>query len=76
MAERANLFEKALLLLRENSVKIYSLTFDDAHVNTAMCNTLGAKLTIQTHKHILCIKFLMGLIKKYFLFMTQYTCLN
>jgi len=34
--ERANLLETAMSLLTEINVKIHSITFDGAHVNTAM----------------------------------------
>ncbi|KAB0798505.1 hypothetical protein PPYR_09498 [Photinus pyralis] len=40
--QRSNLIQHCLKLCHESNVKIYSLTFDGAAVNIAMCTELGA----------------------------------
>ena len=48
--ERANLLSSCLELLHDTGVHYYSTTFDEATVNTSMCNVLGANFDYGT-KH-------------------------
>ncbi|CAI6375887.1 unnamed protein product [Macrosiphum euphorbiae] len=66
--ERANLLETAMSLLTEIKIKIYSITFDGAHVNTAMCTHLGAKFTLNNPKTFIEYKDTEGKEQQMFIF--------
>lgn len=66
--ERANLLETAMSLLTEINIKIHSITFDGAHVNTAMCTHLGAKFTLNNPKTFIEYKDTKGKEQQMFIF--------
>lgn len=48
--ERSNLLKEAIHLLHDTGVKLKSITFDGASVNTKMCTELGANFNLQNNK--------------------------
>jgi len=66
--ERANLLETAMSLLTEINIKIHSITFYGAHVNTAICTHLGAKFTLNNPKTFIEYKNTEGKEQQMFIF--------